>query len=38
MIPFNRNATLLAFGKRASNDDKKAVEDLLESVLKAQGH
>lgn len=29
---------LLAFGKRAPNDDKKAVEDLLESVLKAQGH
>lgn len=29
---------LLAFGKRAPNDDKKVVEDLLESVLKAQGH
>uniref|UniRef100_A0A8W8M8N5 ShKT domain-containing protein n=1 Tax=Magallana gigas TaxID=29159 RepID=A0A8W8M8N5_MAGGI len=29
---------LLAFGKRAPNDDKKAVEDLLESVLNAQGH
>lgn len=29
---------LLALGKRAPNDDTQAVEDLLESVLKAQGH
>lgn len=28
----------LALGKRAPNDDTKALEDLLESVLKAQGH